>query len=161
MADITILARSEACVRWFSALESEGLCPTCFADVLQFQEQFAQSKLDILIVDIENADDGAALAMSQARAKWQDCRIVAVTPNRGFQRSAVYRMGLWCPDQVLVRPFEDRILPAVVSYLLTTPQTGRAPERTSDAVARPVRGGGSFPMRLPGGGGEAAGRFIH
>ena len=45
------------------------------------------------------------MLIPQVRAKWPDCRIIVTVNDYSFSASQFYRMGLWAPDDMLLKPF--------------------------------------------------------
>lgn len=125
MSRIGLIADPALSSAWTSALgESEFNVEIC-ADSIEFQEHFSDQAFEILIIDVPNPDWGEAMLIPQARAAWPDCKVVAVVPGYTFRSSAVYQMGLWTPDQVLVKPVSPRVLAATISFLSAQIKTKR------------------------------------
>lgn len=117
MAAILIIGDSATTRSWAEALVSAGHSLESRSTAFEAQDRLAEMPVDILIVDIANADCAEAMLIPQARAAWPDCKIVVATPNHDFRSSAVYEMGLWSPDQVLLKPLNIKLLRATVSFL--------------------------------------------
>ena len=117
MSRIGLIADPTLATSWTGALRDSDFAVVSCADSIEFQEKFGTEVFDIVIVDISNPDWGEAMLIPQARAAWPDCRIIAVVSNYTFRSSAVYQMGLWSPDQVLMKPVSPRVLLATVSFL--------------------------------------------
>lgn len=117
MTNIAIVAEPGLSSTWATALSADGHVVQTFADSLGAQELFSQERFDILIIDIENADFGETMLIPQVRASWPDCKIIAIVSSYMFRSSAVYQMGLWTPDQLLLKPISTRLLLATTSFL--------------------------------------------
>lgn len=117
MSNVAIVADPGLSSTWATALSADGHVVHTFADSLGAQELFSHDSFDILIIDIENADFGETMLIPQARASWPDCKIIAIVSSYTFRSSAVYQMGLWTPDQLLLKPINTRLLLATVSFL--------------------------------------------
>jgi len=130
MATTLIVGESRIATGWAMALEGDGHVVETNADSFGFQERFAGEAVDVFIVDITCPDGGEAMLIPQARAIWPGCRTIAITPNYAFRSSAVYKMGLWSPDQLLIKPVGTRVLCATVAFLWAQVQTERIKKST-------------------------------
>jgi DNA-binding response OmpR family regulator len=92
---------------------------------LDFSEMAQGLNIDIMVVDVANPDSGEAMPIPHARAAWPQCKILAITSGYAFRSSAFYQMGLWSPDQLLLKPINLRILTATVSFLWAQVRTER------------------------------------
>lgn len=117
MATIAIIGAPMPAMQWVADLTRLGHDVVRFEDTMLFMEQFAERPLDILILDVARPDQGEALMISQARAQWPDCRVLAITSGYTFRSSAVFQMGLWKPDHLLLHPVGERMLSATVAFL--------------------------------------------
>ena len=125
MASVLIIGDLSVVRVWMDALASYGHTVEHSAGGLEFQERFDGDPVDIFIVEIANADWGEAMLIPQARAKWPDCKVIAVAANYGFRSSAVFQMGLWSPDQLVLKPVNLRVLTANVAFLWAQIRTTR------------------------------------
>lgn len=125
MASTLIIGNTATTESWSIALAREGHDVETCSGTLEFQERFSGSAVDIFIVDVTHADWGEAMLIPQARATWPDCKIIAVASNYEFRSSAVYQMGLWTPDQLLIKPLNPRVLTATVAFLWAQIRTDR------------------------------------
>ncbi|MEM6621184.1 MAG: hypothetical protein AAF674_03080 [Pseudomonadota bacterium] len=117
MSRIVIIADARLGHVWSSALARDGHDVVCVSDSLSFQSLFEGDSYEIVIIDIDRPDWGETMLIPQVRAAWPDSKIVAVVANYDFRNSAVYQMGLWTPDQVLLKPLAIRLLCTTVSFL--------------------------------------------
>lgn len=117
MASILIVGDARSNSTWCEVLRLEGHAVEACENSIEFQSRFASDPVDIFIVDVTHADWGEAMLIPQIRAAWPDCRIVAIASSYAFRSSAVYQMGLWTPDQLLIKPVNLRVLCATVSFL--------------------------------------------
>ncbi|MEM7057451.1 MAG: hypothetical protein AAF557_07675 [Pseudomonadota bacterium] len=117
MASILIVGDARTNSSWCEVLHREGHSVECCENAIEFQSRFASDPVDIFIVDVTHADWGEAMLVPQVRAAWPDCKIMAISSNYAFRSSAVYQMGLWTPDQLLIKPINPRVLCATVSFL--------------------------------------------
>lgn len=117
MATILIVGEDQSTRFWTDELTAAGHAVEAYGGSLDFQERFAGEAVDIFIVDIAHADWGEAMLIPQARAAWPACRTIAVASSYAFRSSAVYQMGLWSPDQLLLKPVGAKVLCATVSFL--------------------------------------------
>lgn len=104
MTSVLIVGRECVTAEWARALRRAGYLVEKCRDTLTFQERFSGDPADVMVVDVVNADSGEAMLMAQARSVWPDCRVIAVSPDRSYQSSAIFGMGLWTPDLLLLLP---------------------------------------------------------
>jgi len=62
-----------------------------------------------------------------------------VVADHSYRASAIYQMGLWSPDELLVKPMSLNVLSATVTLLSTTPRAHR-PSRATRVVRREPAG---------------------
>ena len=117
MASILIVGDARSNATWCEVLRLDGHSVDTCENSIEFQSRFVNDPVDIFIVDVTHADWGEAMLIPQIRAAWPNCRIVAISSNYAFRSSAVYQMGLWTPDQLLIKPVNLRVLCATVSFL--------------------------------------------
>lgn len=117
MAAVLIVGDSRSVYGWSDALEHEGHSVETCDHSLHVHDRFQGDPVDIFICDVTHADWGEAMLIPQTRATWPECRIIAVASSFSFRSSAVFRMGLWTPDQLLIKPVNTRVLCATVSLL--------------------------------------------
>lgn len=117
MSNLAIVANPGLASSWAEILCIDGHKVDTFTSLMETQDLFSHDHFDILIMDVENPDFGETMLIPQTRAKWPACKIVAVVSSYTFRTSAVYEMGLWSPDQLLLKPLESRLLLATVSFL--------------------------------------------
>ena len=117
MARILIIGSEPLTNRWTPLLRRAGHQVEFSQDTLSFQDRFSGDAVDVLIVEITNADHGEAMLMIQARTVWPGCRVVAVPRNRSYRSSALFGMGLWKPDRLLMHPVADDLLLESVQQL--------------------------------------------
>lgn len=117
MAAVLIIGENRSIHGWASALEREGHTVETCAHSLDVHDRFQGDPIEIFICDVTHADWGEAMLMPQAKATWPECRTIAVASSYSFRSSAVFRMGLWTPDQLLIKPVNNRVLCATVSLL--------------------------------------------
>lgn len=117
MASILIIGDTRTHSSWAGVLERDGHSVEVAEHSLSIHDRFAGDPVDIFIVDIMNADWGEAMLIPQARATWPECRTIAVASSYAFRSSAIFQMGLWTPDQLLIKPVNPRVLSATVGFL--------------------------------------------
>ena len=117
MASILIFGTMVVATPWVLALSDAGHRVDTCVDVLAFQDRFEGKPADILIFDIINADHGAAMLMVQARTVWRDSRVIALPRDRSYRTSAIFQMGLWAPDRLLMQPVKADSLTNSVQQL--------------------------------------------
>lgn len=117
MAAILVVGETRMNRSWAEVLERDGHSVETSENALTFQDRFAGDPVDVFIVDVTHADWGEAMLIPQARAAWPKCRIIAVASTYAFRSSAVFQMGLWTPDQLLIKPVNPRVLSATVAFL--------------------------------------------
>lgn len=117
MSNLALVANPALATSWAEILCTDGHTVDTFTNPMETQGLFSHDHFDILIIDVENPDFGETMLIPQTRSKWPDCKIVAVVSSYMFRTSAVYEMGLWSPDQLLLKPLESRLLLATVSFL--------------------------------------------
>ena len=117
MASILIFGTMVVATPWMLALRDAGHQVDTYADVLAFQDRFDGTPVDILIFDIINADHGAAMLMVQSRTVWRDSRVIALPRDRSYRTSAIFQMGLWAPDRLMLQPVQAESLNSSVQQL--------------------------------------------
>ena len=148
MAEVLIVGDNTSVQQWSLVLARAGHTVETIASTMDMQDRFAGPDVDVLIVDISHADWGEAMLIPQARATWPKCRIIAVASNYAFRSSAVYQMGLWTPDQLLMKPVIPRILSATVAFLWAQIRS----DKIREAVATiPLARDGDDPFDRPRG----------
>lgn len=146
MSSIAVIANLNVGEVWARELEGDGRRIEIFTGYRSAEELFSGPARDIVIIDIENPEWPESLLIPQTRAIWPDCRIIAVVSNYAFRKSAVYEMGLWQPDQVLMKPLATRILSATVNFLWAQQRTAELQKVVSDLHGK----AGTTPKRPPG-----------
>lgn len=117
MASILIVGDARTNSQWCEILRREGHTVESCENSIEFQSRFGLDPVDIFIVDVTHADWGEAMLIPQVQAAWPKCKIMAISSNYAFRSSAVYQMGLWAPDQLLIKPVNPRVLSATVAFL--------------------------------------------
>lgn len=117
MASILIVGDARTNSLWREILLREGHEVESCENSIDFQSRFAADPVDIFIVDVTHADWGEAMLIPQVHAAWPKCKILAISSSYAFRSSAVYQMGLWTPDQLLIKPVNPRVLCATVAFL--------------------------------------------
>ncbi len=117
IASTLIIGADNVTAPWIEALRGAGHGVEHCADVLSFQERFSGTPVDVLAIDIANADHGEAMLMAQARSVWRDCRVIAMPRDRSYRSSAIFSMGLWAPDRLLMQPVPADVLVQSVDQL--------------------------------------------
>lgn len=140
MAEVLIIGDSRTTEQWSVLLVRAGHTVETVYNAMDMQERFAGAGMDIVIIDISNADWGEAMLIPQARATWPGCRIIAVASSYAFRSSAVYQMGLWTPDQLLIKPVLSRILKATVAFLWAQIRSERLRASVAALPAKPENG---------------------
>lgn len=138
MALTLIVGAERVTVPWMEALSSAGHGVEHCTDVLSFQERFGGTPADVLLIDIANADHGEAMLMVQARTVWPDCRVIALPRDRSYRSSAIFRMGLWAPDRLLMQPVDAEVLVRTVEQLRMQARVDRIVRDRREAHARRV-----------------------
>lgn len=136
MASILIVGDARSNSAWCDILRLEGHSVEVCENSIEFQSRFATDPVDIFIIEVTHADWGEAMLIPQIRAAWPNCRIVAVASSYAFRSSAVYQMGLWTPDQLLIKPVNMRVLCATISFLWAQI---RSEEIRSAVLEQPLR----------------------
>lgn len=117
MSKIAVVARPGLAISWVQELRLEGHEAEAFSGPEGAADLFAHAEPEIVIIDIENPEWPESLLIPQARAAWPGCKVIAVVSSYAFRNSAVYKMGLWEPDQLLMKPLSPRLLTATVTFL--------------------------------------------
>lgn len=117
MASILIVGDARANAIWCDVLRLDDHTVELCENSIEFQSRFASDPVDIFIVDVTHADWGEAMLIPQIRAAWPNCKIMAIASDYAFRSSAVYQMGLWTPDQLLIKPVNPRVMCATVAFL--------------------------------------------
>ena len=117
MSLIAIVAEPSVAEQWSAEMQGTGHEVTAYWGSSVTDELFAGKPPEIIVIDITNPDWSESLLISQSRAAWPGCKIIAVVADYAFRESAVYEMGLWEPDQLLLKPLTPRMLTATVTFL--------------------------------------------
>lgn len=141
MASILLIGEAASVSNWVDCLEGEGHRVETVSHSVSVRERFSGEEVDILIIDVLHPDHGEAMLIPQARAAWPHCKTIAITSNYSFRTSAIFEMGLWSPDQLLIKPVNLRILTATVAFL--------AAQRRTDDLMREIRSAQISDMRPP------------
>lgn len=138
MASILIFGSVLATSPWVQALREVGHCVETCVDVLAFQDRFDGAPADILVVEIINADQGAAMLMVQSRTVWRDCRVIALPRDHSYRSSAIFKMGLWAPDRLLMQPVEPESLTRSVQQLCIQARAERRIRQLREDSSEPI-----------------------
>lgn len=115
MSHVVIVADPGVAAVWADALcRDHHVVQTC-GRLASFDDLFGQHPAEILIIDVENPDWSEVMLMPQAREAWPLCKVVVATADLAFRQSAIYQMGLWDPDKVLMKPVSIRLLVATIA----------------------------------------------
>ncbi len=127
MASILIIGDSAAVPTWVSALRQQDHSVETLSNAMELPAALEDwyDPIDIIIVDVANPDSGEAMPIAQAQSLWPGCKIIAITSGYSFRGSAFFQMGLWSPDQLLLKPINLRILCATVAFLWAQIRTKR------------------------------------
>lgn len=117
MSLIAVIANPSTAMPWSQELEADGHKVACHWGPDSSEALFSGDAPEIVVVDIENPEWSESMLIPQSRAKWPDCKVIAVVSSYEFRCSAVYEMGLWKPDQLLLKPLAPRLLAATVTFL--------------------------------------------
>lgn len=117
MSNVLIVGANAIITGWVNELSVSGHAVDSCTDILTFQDRFVGIPADIMIVDIRNADHGEAMLMAQARSVWPACRVIALPRDRSYRESAIFRMGLWAPDRLLMQPVTMATLRLTIDQL--------------------------------------------
>lgn len=117
MSLISVIAEPSLAMPWAKELEADGHVIQCHWGPTSAETLFAGESPEIVIVDIEHPEWPESLLIPQSRATWPACKVIAVVSSYAFRTSAVYEMGLWKPDQLLLKPLAPRLLSATVTFL--------------------------------------------
>ena len=147
MGTVSIVGRDRVTSAWERALRQAGHTVEIYRDALAFQDRFSGPPPDVLVVEIVNADQGEAMLMFQARSVWNECRVMAVPQDQSYRSSAVYAMGLWHPDRVLMQPLSNDLLIGCVRQLQLQPGVERRAVINRAALSRPSGGVGNVVVR--------------
>lgn len=127
MASILIIGDGAAVPTWVSALRQQDHSVETLSNAMELPAALEDwyDPIDIIIVDVANPDSGEAMPIAQAQSLWPGCKIIAITSGYSFRGSAFFQMGLWSPDQLLLKPINLRILCATVAFLWAQIRTKR------------------------------------
>lgn len=127
MASILIIGDGASTPNWVTALRQHDHTVETLPNAMELPAALEDwyDPIDIIIVDVANPDSGEAMPIAQAQSIWPGCKIIAVTSGYSFRGSAFYQMGLWSPDQLLLKPINLRILCATVAFLWAQIRTER------------------------------------
>lgn len=117
MSLIAVIADPALSVPWAQELEADGHDVECHWGPTSAETLFSGATPEIVIIDIGHPEWPESLLIPQTRAKWPDSKVIAVVSSYAFRTSAVYEMGLWKPDQLLMKPLAPRLLAATVTFL--------------------------------------------
>ena len=117
MSLIAVIAEPSLAMPWAQELQTDGHEVQCHWGPTSAETLFAGENPEIVIVDIEHPEWPESLLIPQSRAAWPACKVIAVVSSYAFRTSAVYKMGLWEPDQLLLKPLAPRLLAATVTFL--------------------------------------------
>ena len=117
MCKIAIVADPSLSTGWARILSADGHTVDTFDDPWEYQNQLSNEERDIVILDVTNPNFGETMLIPQTKSAWPNCRTIAVVSSYTFRSSAIYEMGLWTPDQLLIKPVDPRLLTATVSFL--------------------------------------------
>ncbi len=141
MASILIIGDDAPIPSWVETLRDEHQVETLTSVVdLPPGKSVTDHSVDIIIVVVSNPDTGDAMPIANARSLWPGCKVIAVTSGYTFRTSAFFRMGLWSPDQLLLKPVNLRILRATVNFLWAQVRT----EQIREIVASSSKSGETF-----------------
>ena len=151
MCKIAIVADPSLSTGWARTLSADGHVVDTFDDPWEYQSELSGDQRDIVILDVTNPNFGETMLIPQTKAAWPDCRTIAVVSSYTFRSSAVYEMGLWTPDQLLIKPVASRLLAATVSFLwaqIRSQQIKKIVEEVRELAAKMSAGSADF-MDLP------------
>ena len=117
MSKIAIIADPTLSTTWARTLRADGHDVDVIEHSFDYQELLSGDPRDIVIFDVANPNFGETMLIPQVRAAWPDCKTIAVVSSYTFRSSAIYEMGLWSPDQLLIKPVNVRLLSATVAFL--------------------------------------------
>lgn len=117
MSLIAVIADPLLSMPWADELRSDGHVVQCHWGSDAAENLFAGECPEIVVIDIENPEWAETMLIPQCQAKWPDSKVIAVVSGYDFRNSAVYEMGLWEPDQLLLKPLAPRLLAATVTFL--------------------------------------------
>ena len=117
MSLIAVIADPLLAMPWANELRADGHVVECYWGHDIAETLFAGESPEIVVIDIENPEWAETMLIPQCQAKWPDCKVIAVVSSYAFRTSAVYEMGLWEPDQLLLKPLTPRLLAATVTFL--------------------------------------------
>ncbi|MEM7744896.1 MAG: hypothetical protein AAF409_14405 [Pseudomonadota bacterium] len=136
MSRIVIIADPQLAAPWAESLTRDGHAVLTIEGGIGVQTLFDEDPFEIVIVEIDKPDAGESMLVPQVRATWPNCKVIAVVTDFGFRRSAVFEMGLWTPDQVLIKPLAPRLLRATVSFLSAQIRSKELREFVNNDVAQ-------------------------
>ncbi|MEO1493978.1 MAG: hypothetical protein AAFV19_17635 [Pseudomonadota bacterium] len=127
MASILIIGDGASIPNWATALRQDDHTVETLPSAMDLPGALEDwyDPIDIIIVDVANPDSGEAMPIAQAQSLWPGCKIIAVTSGYSFRGSAFFQMGLWSPDQLLLKPLNLRIMSATVAFLWAQIRTER------------------------------------
>lgn len=138
MSLIAVIADPSLAMPWADELRSDGHLVQCHWGPDTAEQLFGGESPEIVVIDIEHPEWSESMLIAQSQAKWPACKVIAVVSSYSFRDSAVYEMGLWEPDQLLLKPLAPRLLAATVTFLWA--------QMRSEEIRQLVRG---TPFLLP------------
>ena len=135
MSLIAVVAEPTISQPWAQELQRDGYEVACHWGPSCSESLFSGDIPEIVIVDIAHPEWPESMLIPQSRAIWPNCRIVAVVPSYTFRTSAVYEMGLWEPNQLLLKPLTPRLLAATVTYLWAQLRTQEIKQQVRETAA--------------------------
>lgn len=117
MSHIAVIADPSLAACWARELQADGHEVRCHWGTDSAETLFAGDYPEIIVIDIENPRWSESMLIPQSHAQWPTCKVIAVVSSYDFRNSAVYEMGLWEPDQLLMQPLAPRLLAATVMFL--------------------------------------------
>lgn len=103
------------------ALSGAGHSVEAFSRLDAARARLSASPAQLMVIAVRSTDGGPGLLVSQCRAAWPDCRVVAIVASDAPARSKISEMGLWEPDLVLTGPVAAQTLIDAVTRLESRP----------------------------------------
>ena len=125
MTECLVVAQGIVGRDWARALRKSGIETRLERDADCVSDLFTTAAIDIVVLDMSGEGAMTASVIPKVRDAWPECRILVVLSGVGFRSDAVYKLGLWRPDQILVAPVPPALLKATVSLLASQQSANR------------------------------------
>ena len=117
MLKTLIIGRGLAVRDWAEALRASGFDVQAEPDRAALGYWIDNARFELAVIDISSAEGEEGAVIPVLREAWPGCRFIAMVTAHGFNAAGVHRMGVWCPDQVLVKPVAPALLSGTARLL--------------------------------------------